>query len=280
MSLAQLPAAVRASTRCVVWRYERRQGRPTKVPYRATQPDVRAAVNDATTWSTFAVAAAAVGAGHGDGVGLVLGAGLTGVDFDHVREVQTGVVATDVMAMVALLDSYTEVSPSGDGLHVLVRGTLPPGRRRRGYVEMYDGGRFFTLTGRHVVGTPRLLEERTAELAQLHAQLFAATASGNERVSGCAPLIAVDAELLRRAQSAKNGTKFAALWQGDASRYASRSEADLALCGLLAFWTRGDAARIDQLFRQSGLMRTKWDARRGALTYGAQTIACALAGRR
>lgn len=289
MSLADLPAAVRASTRCVVWRRERRDGRVTKVPYMATRPHVRAAVDDPRTWCAFEVAAAAVHAGHGDGAGLVLGAGVAGVDADHTRNAATGVVTTEVMAIVALLDSYTEVSPSGDGLHVLMRGVLPPGRRRCGGVELYDGGRFFTLTGRHVAGTPTDLEERTAALAELHARLFPAPpptppAPGADRLAHAGhrrpAYPATDAELIARAHAARNGAKFGALWRGDASGYASRSEADLALCGMLAFWTGGDAARVDRLFRQSGLMRGKWTVARGAETYGGRTIGYALGIRR
>jgi hypothetical protein len=75
-----------------------------------------------------------------------------------------------------------------------------------------------------------------------------------------------------------NGAKFSALYdRGDASGYASESEADLALCVILAFWTQKDAGRIDRLFRQSRLMRDKWNARHGTETYGARTVAAAIA---
>ena len=89
-----------------------------------------------------------------------------------------------------------------------------------------------------------------------------------------------DADLIERARRAKNGAKFARLWAGDTSEHGGNdSSADLALCDLLAFWCGGDAARIDGLFRQSGLMRGKWDERRGELTYGERTIAVALKDR-
>ncbi len=95
-----------------------------------------------------------------------------------------------------------------------------------------------------------------------------------------------DAELLRRARASANGEKFANLWDGDTSDYANgdnegRSEADLALCSLIAFWTGPDEDRIDGLFRQSGLMRPKWDERHygDGRTYGQGTIEHALAGR-
>jgi primase-polymerase (primpol)-like protein len=246
----------------------------------AQRPAHHAAVDDSRTWSPFVTALAAVRAGDADGVGLVLGDGVVGIDFDHVRAPRTGVVDDDVMGMVALLNSYTEVSPSGEGLHVLASGALPLGGRRRGQIEMYDGGRFFTLTGRHVAGTPCTLEERTQALAALHARIFAtaeppapvaaAPVSSTRRICGD------DVTLLARAHAARNGQKFAALWRGDADGYASRSEADLALCGMLAFWTGGDAHRIDHLFRASGLFRAKWDSRRGKESYGARTITAAL----
>ena len=86
-----------------------------------------------------------------------------------------------------------------------------------------------------------------------------------------------DRELLEHARSAKNGAKFEALWRGDTSGYGGDdSAADLALCGLLAFWCGIDPRRIDSLFRSSGLMRDKWDSSRGETTYGRQTIEKAL----
>jgi primase-polymerase (primpol)-like protein len=65
--------------------------------------------------------------------------------------------------------------------------------------------------------------------------------------------------LIERAKRARNGDKFSRLWAGDASEYDSASEADLALCSILAFWTVGDPDSIDRLFRESGLFRdAKW----------------------
>ena len=86
-----------------------------------------------------------------------------------------------------------------------------------------------------------------------------------------------DDELIARAHAATNGSKFAALWSGDWSAYGSHSEADAALAFMLAFWTQGDAVRMDRLFRVSGLHREKWDARRGSKTYGERTVDRAIA---
>jgi primase-polymerase (primpol)-like protein len=283
MTWQRIPSVLRALFRWVVWRAEERDGRVTKVPYIATRPTVRAKVNDSATWGGFADAVATVRAGSATGVGVMLGAGLVGVDLDRVRAERSGLVDDAAMAIVYTINSYTEVSPSGTGIHVLAWGSLPPGGRRQGFVEMYDGGRFFTVTGRHVLSTPLTIEPRNTALAMVHAQYLGVPASPtpSSRCTStprCVTDAMTDAALLERAHGARNGGKFAALWRGDTSNYPSHSEADLALCAMLAFWTRGDAARIDGLFRASGLMRPKWDAPRGGQTYGADTIASALSG--
>ncbi|MBS6028010.1 MAG: DUF4368 domain-containing protein [Negativicoccus succinicivorans] len=77
-----------------------------------------------------------------------------------------------------------------------------------------------------------------------------------------------DEEVISKAASSKNGEKFKRLWNVDITRYKSQSEADAALVSILAFWCSGDKAQMDRLFRQSGLMREKWDSLRGADTYG------------
>lgn len=278
IDVARLPVEIRDSARAVVWKRETRAGTATKVPYCPHRPAVRAAVDDPATWGAFSAALAAVRAGQADGAGIVLGAGLVGVDLDHCRDRATGALTERARAIIHALDSYTEVSPSGTGLHTLARGVLPSGRRRAGAVEMYDARRYFTVTGAHLAGTATTIEERTAALAILHRQIFGTVPRSPVPRAPLNRLDQDDTQVLARAHAARNGAKFAALWRGDASAYPSGSEADLALCSLLAFWTGGNAAAIDRLFRQSGLYRAKWDARRGEETYGARTVAIALGG--
>jgi len=126
---------------------------------------------------------------------------------------------------------------------------------------MYDQGRFFTVTGHRLRGTSHVLEERQEQLSALHERLFSPRERDvPERQGKVASHNGLDDdEVLRRAASAANGARFAALWQGDRSGYASDSEADLALCSMLAFWVGPDEARISSLFSRSGLMREKWD---------------------
>ncbi len=277
----RLPPELRACRRWVLWNRETRDGNPTKVPYVPQRPQQRAAVDAPSTWGSFADALAAVEDGKADGAGFCLGDGWAGVDLDQCRDPETGTIDRAALAIVRALDSYTEISPSGRGLHILVRGTLPPGRRRIGTTEMYSDGRYFTVTGHHLEGTRTTVEERTAELRALHARVFSAGDQPTRRRAGSPLVRAVDhadATLLENARVASNGAAFAALWAGDTSLHGGDdSAADLALCNYFAFWTHRDPSRIDRLFRQSGLMRAKWDERRGTQTYGAMTIARAVA---
>jgi primase-polymerase (primpol)-like protein len=148
---------------------------------------------------------------------------------------------------------------------------------------MYDDGRFFTMTGERMGGTPESVRERAAALQDIH-QAYVATSDSEpadepeayvvkSRQLTFEPALSNE-QVIEKARSASNGEKFAALWDGQTSGYDSHSEADMALCCLLAFWTDGDPSRVDELFRQSGLLRPKWDEVHYAdgATYGERTI--------
>ncbi|HEX7024608.1 MAG TPA: hypothetical protein VF187_07305 [Gemmatimonadales bacterium] len=278
------PAELAEWNQWVGWRIEQRPDRDgvlrqTKVPVNP-KTGTRASSTGPRTWSDINRARAAVQRWGLAGIGFVFSEHdpYVGVDLDSCIDPETGEIAGWAWDIVRRLDSYTEVTPSGRGLHVLIRGTLPPGRRRTGSIEMYDRDRYFTVTGQHLDGTPLTIEDRKVELDAWYAEVFP-TSVGAERSPATAarPLDLSDMEILDRAMRASNGAAFSTLWEGDTSAYhGDQSAADLALLNLLAFWTGGDAARMDRLFRQSGLMRPKWDERRGQETYGQRTIRRAL----
>jgi putative DNA primase/helicase len=128
------------------------------------------------------------------------------------------------------------------------------------------------------------IEERQAEVDSLlerHFPLTPKTAAAAQSTASDHDL--TDDKLIEKAKGAKNGAKFARLFDGHwEDDYASQSEADLALCCHLAFWTRKDASRIDALFRRSGLYREKWDEKHfgSGSTYGEETVAKAVSGTR
>lgn len=286
-----VPLELKATPQWVVWRYEDRgKPKPDKVPYnpRAGQ---RAKSNDLQTWASFAEAAAAFQHGGFDGVGFVFSAAdpYSGVDLDSCRDPETGRLEPWAGEIVERLDSYTEASPSGTGVHIFVKGKLPPWGRKKGHVEMYDSGQFFTVTGEHIGGTPATIGDRIAELAALHAEVFGKSEKeapeNGVRSNGAAEERATplsDEETVILAKQAKDREKFTHLWTGDTTGYPSPSEADLALCTILAFYCGPDPTRIDRLFRQSELYRQKWNEKHfsDGRTYGEATIAKSLAGAR
>lgn len=174
LNAENIPQELLAAPRWVVWRYAERGGKPTKVPYNARTGE-KAASDDPRTWTTFDGALTAFGREGFDGVGFMLGDGWTGIDLDKCFDPETGEIQPDAAQIIAGISSYTEVSPSGCGIHIIIKGHLPSGRRRTGNIEMYDSGRYFTITG-NVYGDHREVAERQAEVEVLHARIFAADA--------------------------------------------------------------------------------------------------------
>ena len=268
----RFPADLTARPQWVCWRLEERQGKPTKIPFDPVTGKP-ASSTDPATWRCFADAVAAYGRGGYNGVGYVFSGDdpFAGIDLDHVRD-QSGTFEPWARDMVKRLDSYTELSQSGAGVHIIIRAKLPGGRRRKGAVEMYDAGRYFCMTGLTLAGMPGTVEDRQAVLDAVHKEIFGEGDAARETeatppAATPAPpspsLSLTDTALIEKAKAAKNGGDFAALWRGDwkGAGYGSQSDADAALLGMLRFWTGGDKARAFALFSQSGLSREKWTSR-------------------
>lgn len=276
MTIKSIPKELTDLSQWVVWRLEGKNGKATKVPLR---PDNlhRASTTDHTSWSDFDSAVqCAEEQPTVSGVGFVFSPsdGLVGIDLDKCCDPDTGEIDRWATDIIKRLDSYTEISPSGTGVHIIVRGKLIGAKRRKGHFEVYDRSRYFCTTGDHINGTPYTVNDRNNVLAEVCAEMFG---QNEKHESGTgAPSTSDDDEIIARAKAAHNGTKFSSLWSGDTSGYQSQSEADLALCGLLASQTGADTDRIDRLFRKSGLNREKWENRED---YRERTINEALNGR-
>jgi putative DNA primase/helicase len=147
------------------WRLEVRDGRPTKIPY-SPLANRRASSTDPSTGGCYSEAVTAYKERGHDGIGFVFTEGddLAGVDLDGCLDPETGEIEGWAQEIIEELDSYTEISPSGTGVHILLKATLPPGHNRKGRFEAYDRGRYFTMTGRHLPGTPRTIEARQQQL--------------------------------------------------------------------------------------------------------------------
>lgn len=156
--------------RWICWRLETGNGgKPTKVPYQWVGG--KASVSWPAGWGRYREVRKA--AARYDGVGFVLTRSDPFVvfDLDRCRDPKTGNITSMMMEIIREVDSYTEVSPSGTGIHIWVKGDLPPGWRKREGIEIYDSGRYITITGNHLPGTPKGIEDRTDVITALHARL-------------------------------------------------------------------------------------------------------------
>jgi len=274
---SSVPATLKKMPQWVCFKLEpnEKKGKPDKIPY-DPRTGYRAKANDPSTWSDYDTVVNTVLAGQYDGIGFEFGNGTFGIDLDNVID-ESGNITPEAQDIVSMADSYTEYSPSGTGLHILCLGAIPDKDRRKGFIEMYAEGRFFTVTG-VVYGERKDAQERTSQAAYIHAKyLHREQRQASQPIkSSAVPLN--DRELWEMMFSSKNGDRIKNLFQGDAGAYGGdSSRADQALANDLAYWTQGDKYRMDALFRQSGLMRPKWDERHGRDTYGNITLDNALA---
>lgn len=269
MQYANVPEQLKAFPRWVTYKIEHKDGRKTKIPYNPNTGE-RAKAGQPQTWGRFEEAVAALNTGKYDGIGFEFHKdGFVGIDFDNC--IENGVLNEWVSTWVARFNSYVEYSPSGTGLHIICEGELPGKAIKRPEAEMYDCGRFFTVTGKEY-GLTRPLREAQEAINALYEEITPKKQNKPVQTSTTAVSLE-DSKLLEIAEKAKNGSTFTKLYQGDwQGLYKSQSEADIALCNMLAFYTGKDHMQMDRLFRSSGLMRDKWDRKQNGTTYGAITI--------
>lgn len=273
-----IPGELQSIPHWVLWK-------PGKRP---VQPDGSTAkVNDPRTWCTWPEAIEAYLDGGFEGVGFVLTGdlGITAIDWDDCTDGDKPRPA--LIPYLDQLDSFTERSPGGEGLHVWLFGNKPGSRSKAGTpadgikaAEIYDDARFLTVTGHALEQYPTGLQSRQAELDAIYLEFFPERGHCRTRPADTPGRGIDDDALLAKIRGSKQPEKFEALFErGDTSGHGGdNSSADMALCNILAFWTARDAEQIDRLFRRSELMRPKWDEMRGAETYGQITIAEAIAG--
>lgn len=281
--LVNVPIELLALRQWVGWKlqYQPEKERYTKPPF-SPHSGQYAQTDNPSTWGGIQDVLDAQFDYDLDGAGFVFTEQdpLSGVDLDGCVN-DEGEIEPWAQEIINEFDCYTEFSPSGKGIHIITKGRVPSGLKRGG-IEVYSSGRYFTVTGNRVPGTPEEINERQPQLDALYKRL-----GGEKKEPAPAPPPVAtsssldDLQLLELARNAANGQKFARLMDGDAGDYSSQSEADLALCAMLAFYTQRDAAQMDRLFRQSGLLREKWDKVHsrnagGASTYGEMTIAKAI----
>jgi predicted P-loop ATPase len=254
----------------VNWKYEERDGKKTKVPYNP-RTGGKAQSNNPDTWTNFAFAQSK--AADYSGIGFMFADGICGIDIDN----KTGRPELDrqAEAVISLMDTYTERSPSGTGWHIIFScdmSKIPTvdGKLNEKYyyknphndLECYFPGltnRYFTYTGQ---GNGKNIEDRTEQVLMfLETYMLRENfKKKKEAPQQEQPNPPPATDILDKIRKSKQGAKFSALFAGDISKYGSHSEADQALCNILAWWLQGDFNEIDRYFRQSGLYRAdKWE---------------------
>jgi hypothetical protein len=245
--LTNIPAELKNLHQWVLWKYETIDGKQTKIPYCATRKS-KASVTKSDTWTDFNTALLASQKGNYDGIGLVLTADdpYTIIDLDNKADKPcTPEQLARHQKIYESFNSYTELSTSGTGVHIIVKGKLPAGVHRDN-VEVYSSERYMVCTGNILRNIP--IVDYQALLNVLY---------GEMKPSETSDLIEQgqsleDIDIVNMASAASNGDKFDALCQGNQTGYESQSEADFALLSILAYYSRSDE-QVRRLFRMSKL---------------------------
>ncbi len=281
VNFVSIPQELKTNASFCLWKLEKRNGKPTKVPYNPRNGQL-ARTNDPSTFADFSTAMKAYAMGGWDGIGYRVSEGIGAIDIDHcIREDES---LNDVAASILSFfpDAYFERSPSGTGLRGFFR--LSPDfaydktvyyiNNRKHGLEVYLPGitnRFVTVTG-DVFRSGSV--SRNDEALQTVLDTFMKRKSkAGTGFKGTPVSYFTDEQVIEHASKSASGEKFRSLYEGDwQDLYDSQSDADMALISMLVFWCGCVEEQIDRIFRSSGLMRDKWDRMTGDATYGQITI--------
>lgn len=257
----------------LIWDEKRKKY--TKIPYNANN-GYKAKSNDERTWSDFQTALSAMDEYGMSGLGFFFKPPFFGIDIDNaegeVERYKMGDIEENMIyEFIESMKSYAEYSQSGTGIHIIAKGTIPGERRRKGDVEMYQDGRFFAMTGNIASKYTEVIASDKKAIKRLYKRYV-----GDNKIIQINqenPILnTVDLpidEIIKRAESSSQGPRFKVFMEGGwEAFYSSQSEADMAFANDLAFWTGRDFQKMDEIFRMSSMIRSKYDQKRGATTYG------------
>lgn len=262
-----------------IWKSEKRGGRYTKIPYSVNNRMAKS--NDESTWATYEEAHAALINHNANGLGFFFKPPYVGIDIDdipnEIERFKKGETSENVISEIyESLRSYSEISPSGTGIHIILKGEIPGKRRRKDNYEMYSDGRFFTMTGDTLGKYEEINEPSEFALKRIYDKYIetpkVVNINNRTREHGIVHDLS-ESEIISNILNSKQAELFKAFmndgWQ---QFYSSQSEADLAFANILAFWCARDFNKMDSLYRKSSMMRDKWDEKRGKATYGEGTL--------
>lgn len=285
VNLDKIPEQLKQGAFFCGWRYETRKDKngkesKTKVPYNLCTGK-RAKSNDKSTFCRYFKAVQAFNEnGKYDGLGVGVFNNLIAFDIDHTIN-ERGELSEEAKDIISTLNTYCEKSPSGKGIRLFglaknYNYDTETYYIKNGNYEIYAAGntyKFLTVTG-DVIEDKRLADVSKTLPVICKKYMKRKPKEGKKKTATTSPCIRSDAEIIEKARN--NNPEFENLFNGNIDAYKSQSEADFSLCLLLCYWCEQDAQKIDSIFRQSGLMRKKWDSKNGNTTYGAKTIENAL----
>ena len=243
---ANIPGELQQYSQWVCWNYvEGDNGKKTKVPINPIQRKY-ARKDDPSTWCTFEDVVAHSFAYDGIGFIFTHDDPFIFIDFDDSEDPQ---IIANQKFYFQQFNSYSERSPSGKGLHIIVRGKLESGRRRN-KIEVYPYS-FATMTG----DVFHQAEIRDCQELVSHLWESLGGVDDNREFDNHHVVSELtDEDVFNMAASAKNGQKFTDLWNGDIHTYhrGDHSAADFAFVDIVAFYTQ-DRGQIIRLFRASSL---------------------------
>ncbi len=265
----------------VLWKAEKLKDKDEygKVPYQLIE--IPASSTNPSSWSSFDKTIQKLD--DYDGVGFVLTKedDYICLDLDNIHiDKETHKPMTDI-AKEVMQKTWWEVSPSGTGIHAYFKGTLPDEvmkKNKSEHLELYSHSRFMTFTGVND-DVYREVSCDQIYIDSLVERYFKHEVITNDTINyDITPANLDDVEVMKLMEKSKNADKLSKLMSGGWKEiFESQSEADLSLLNALAFYTQKNIAQMDRIFRDSDLMRPKWDELRGAKTYGQRSIEKAIA---
>lgn len=245
-----IPDELKDYRQFILWRYEQINptGKPTKVPY-CPHTGKKASVTDPSTWGYFEDAYTSKTPCNGMGFVLTGDDPFTCIDLDATECPVETAKQTEIYNTI---EGYVERSPSGTGVHIWTKASLPKGVRK-GAIEVYSNQRYMTLTGDVFRNSP--LINAHSEIHELWVSL-----DGERKSKQTVPetyseeQTKTDDDIMTMAWNASNGEKFQALWRGDGSALEtedkSGSAIDQALVNIIAYYTQ-NREQVERLWRMS-----------------------------
>lgn len=279
--LKNIPEGLRKKKQWVCWQQETdEKGKSTKIPYVAKEGfQKKASTTNSDDWKNDRLAAEICQKQKFNGIGFVFTQDdpYCGIDLDHSID-EAGNIEIWAADLLTKFNSYSEKSPSGRGIHIIAKAKLPGSGTKKelpGYpgttVEIYDQGRYFTMTGNVLEGYDTI-QERQGDVDWLYTVLNPPK-KAEPTVKTFPKHNMTNDQILKKIRRSKQAEKFNQLWTGDLAGYPSQSEADLALCSILAFYTQ-DEKQILSIVQDSKLWDEKWERE----DYQERTIGKALEG--